>query len=515
MSSSEPPADTLAEGTTLGRYQIRRLIGQGGMGCVYEAVHRDLKKRVAIKTLLPALAANAEVKERFFREGEAASRIRHPHVVDVTDVGAEGAVIYLVMEFLQGEDLSALIRREGPLSVERTADIMLPVMAAIVTAHDQGVVHRDLKPENIFLSAEYGSIQPKVLDFGISKVLDDARHALTGTAVTLGTAYYLPPEQLRGSRQADARGDQYALGAILYECLTGRRAFNGDSLYAVLKAVGDGAFTPLEQLRPDLPPTLLGAVARAMRSDPAARFASVRQLGEVLLVLASPSMRLLWQAFFTGVAAVSTQTLPAPPLATGASPAGWKASSAEEDIDAMLGRSRVRSRLPLLAALAVVAVIAIVVAAMRHEAKTDDARTATAPASPPATAAEEKSIPAAATAAVPAPPPKTPPAPAPAPVAPPAPMPPPTAAAPPAPEDLPPVAPADTPPPAPTAAPVATTPATPSPSPTTASPSRTRRVVRNEPAKPSPPPVETRPAPRPGRSRPNGAALPNNAPIVE
>jgi serine/threonine-protein kinase len=127
---------------------------------------------------------------------------------------------------------------------------MLPVLGAIATAHDQGVVHRDLKPENIFLaSSDFGGVTPKVLDFGISKVLDAAQHALTGTAVTLGTAYYLPPEQLRGSRQADARGDQYALGAILYECLTARRAFDADSLYAVLKAVSEGTYPPAHELR--------------------------------------------------------------------------------------------------------------------------------------------------------------------------------------------------------------------------------------------------------------------------
>src|SRR4029077_11078898 len=142
--------DTLRPGTMLGRYEIRRLVGQGGMGCVYEAQHRDLKKRVAIKTLLPSLSSNADAKERFLREGEAASRIRHPHVVDVTDVGSQGSVIYLVMEYLEGEDLARLLARQGCLTPAQAADIMLPVAAAIATAHEQGVIHRDLKPENIF-----------------------------------------------------------------------------------------------------------------------------------------------------------------------------------------------------------------------------------------------------------------------------------------------------------------------------------------------------------------------------
>ncbi|HEY2901204.1 MAG TPA: serine/threonine-protein kinase, partial [Polyangia bacterium] len=248
--------DALPPGTTLGRYEIRRLIGRGGMGSVYEALHRDLKKRVAIKTLLPTLAANPDAKTRFLREGEAASRIRHPHVVDVTDVSSDGPVIYLVMEYLEGEDLGKLISRRGPLGVSETADIMLPVAAAIVTAHEQGVIHRDLKPENIFLAqGSMGGIVPKVLDFGISKVSssgDLRTMALTGTGATFGTTFYLPPEQLRGAKQADARSDQYALGTILYECLTGQRAFEGENLYAVLKDIAESRYRPAATLRPDL-----------------------------------------------------------------------------------------------------------------------------------------------------------------------------------------------------------------------------------------------------------------------
>ena len=298
--SLDDSLNDLPPGKFLGRYQITRLIGRGGMGCVYEAVHRDLGKRVAIKTLLPSLAASEEARGRFLREGQAASRIRHPHVVDVTDVVAEGPVSYLVMEYLEGEDLSSLIERQGALPLAEAADVLLPVIAAIAAAHELGVIHRDLKPENIFLArTSFGGPCPKVVDFGISKVLGDPTAiALTATSAVFGTMYYLPPEQLGGSREADARGDQYALGTILYECVTGHRAFEGTSIYGVLKSVAEGVYPPARSWRPDLPPRLETAIDRAMRLNPAARFASVRMLGAELLPHASPAVRAVWTPVF-------------------------------------------------------------------------------------------------------------------------------------------------------------------------------------------------------------------------
>ncbi|HVR60903.1 MAG TPA: serine/threonine-protein kinase [Polyangia bacterium] len=409
MSSLEPPGETLPPGTTLGRYELRRLIGRGGMGAVYEAIHRDLKKRVAVKTLLPALAANPEAKARFLREGEAASRIRHPNVVDVTDMGEEGSVIYLVMELLQGEDLAAAIQRQGPLPIAQTADVLLPVLAAIASAHERGVVHRDLKPENIFLArSEYGALVPKVLDFGISKVVDAAqRAALTGTAVTLGTAFYLPPEQLRGSRQADARGDQYALGAILYECVTGRRAFDGDSLYAVLKAVGDGIYTPPRVLRADLPAALEATIARALDARPGARFPSVWDLGAALLPFASPPVELMWRGFFAAAppgenatgAAAAPAVAAAPAAAAAAAPVVAAAVAAPaasvgagtpspDEVAAALGKPAWRN--PALAGLVAALLAVLLVVALRRprEGKSQQATAAqTLPAATVATVA--------------------------------------------------------------------------------------------------------------------------------
>jgi len=301
MSSGDGQGgDGLQAGTMLGRYEIRRQLGRGGMGAVYEAIHTDLRKRVAVKVLSPALAANEEARQRFLREGEAASRIRHPHVVDVTDVGSVGAVSYLVMEFLEGEDLSNRLAR-GPLSTQEVADVLLPVCAGVSAAHDEGVVHRDLKPENIFLARPRhgGGVQAKVLDFGVSKVSGGkASMALTGTAATFGTPFYMPPEQLRGARQADHRSDQYALGVVLYECLVGRRPFEAENIYAMLRAIGDGDYPLPRTLRPDLPEDIELIITRAMRLDPEQRFPSVRHFAAALLPFASEMSRVLWSDAF-------------------------------------------------------------------------------------------------------------------------------------------------------------------------------------------------------------------------
>ena len=168
--------------------------------------------------------------------------------------------------------------------------MLLPVIAAIAAAHELGVIHRDLKPENIFLArTSFGGPCPKVVDFGISKVLGDPTAiALTATSAVFGTMFYLPPEQLGGSREADARGDQYALGTILYECVTGHRAFEGTSIYGVLKSVAEGVYPPARSWRPDLPPRLETAIDRAMRLNPAARFASVRDARRRALAAREP-----------------------------------------------------------------------------------------------------------------------------------------------------------------------------------------------------------------------------------
>jgi serine/threonine-protein kinase len=296
--------DTLPPGTQLGRYQITRLMGRGGMGAVYEGTHRDLKKRVAIKTLHPAVAAMPGARARFLREGEAASRISHPNVVDVTDVGTENGIAYLVMEFLEGEDLSALLARAGALPFAESVDLMLPVLAAIAVAHDEGVIHRDLKPENIFLArTRHGRPEPKVLDFGISKISSSGGGntlALTGTGASMGTPYYIAPEQVRSAAGVDARSDQYALGAILYECVTGHRAHRGETIYEVIRSVGEGSFAPPRVYRPDIPPQLESAILRAMGLEPAKRFSSVRAFGRAVLPLASPAARTQWAPALAG-----------------------------------------------------------------------------------------------------------------------------------------------------------------------------------------------------------------------
>ena len=174
--------DSLKAGT-LGQYRVRGRIGSGGMGDVYDAIHTTLDKRVAIKTLRRRFLEDEVVVTRFLREGQLASRMRHPHIVDVTDVGVIDGLPCLVMEHLEGETLSQMIRRDGPMKPSTLVDILLPIIAAVDFAHDHGVLHRDLKPSNIFLSRSWnGEVQAKVLDFGISKLVHESTEAALTTA---------------------------------------------------------------------------------------------------------------------------------------------------------------------------------------------------------------------------------------------------------------------------------------------------------------------------------------------
>jgi serine/threonine protein kinase len=292
----------LSPGDLLGKYRIVGRLGSGGMGAVYEAVHVDIGKSVALKTLNPSLAADERSRARFLREAAASSRLEHPAVVNVTDFGSEGEITFIVMELLRGEDLAAaLARYPGGLEVELVADVMLAVCAGVEAAHGANIVHRDLKPQNIFLShSSVGDLAPKVLDFGIAKIYGDGPvPTLTNSGAVLGTTHYLSPEQLAG-RDVDARSDQFALGVILYEALTGRRPHEGETVYLVMRAIGDGRFHRPRDVRPDLPPGLEAVILRAMSHDPAARFESVHALGRALLPFASTKRRVLWSDYYLG-----------------------------------------------------------------------------------------------------------------------------------------------------------------------------------------------------------------------
>ncbi len=291
--------DPLPPGTLFGAYRVEQRLGAGGVGAVYRATHTGLQKPVVLKVLHPQYAQVPVLRARFAREGRAAAAIRHPHIVDVTDVGEQQGTPYLIMELLEGESLSALIERSGVLSPDLALDLMLPVIAAVDAAHEAGVVHRDLKPDNRFITrGAAGEPFPKVLDFGISRVVAGDGEHRTATATMLGTPAYMAPEQIESTRDADARSDQYALGVILYECLTGTDAFEGDNVYAILKRVGDGNFKPPRALRPELDPALEAIVIRAMSKSPAERFPSLRMMAASLLPFASDRTRLSWSASF-------------------------------------------------------------------------------------------------------------------------------------------------------------------------------------------------------------------------
>ena len=298
---AERDADVLAAGTLLGAYRIVRCIGSGGMGVVYEAEHCALQKRVALK--VPFLFGSTEEgRARFVLEGKMAARIRHPNVVDITDVGEADNVAYLVMEYLEGQPLSELIDSDGPLEPRVVADIFVPVAAALQEAHRMGIVHCDLKPENIFVTRSvHGNLQPKVLDFGISKALYEIGSPhLAPTNAILGTPQYLSPEQLQSALWATGRSDQYMLGVVMYEAATGTQPFAGhSSIPSLINAIRSGVRKRAKEAYPELDLRLAAIIERAMCISPNGRFLSMTSLGAQLLPLASSDTVNMWARHFS------------------------------------------------------------------------------------------------------------------------------------------------------------------------------------------------------------------------
>jgi serine/threonine-protein kinase len=309
----EKTTDELLPETTLGQYEIRRWIGAGGMGDVYEAVHKTLNRVVAIKTLQRRFLDDSNTVARFLREGQLASRIRHPNVVDVTDVGMIGGMPCLVMELLEGEALSAAIKRGGALPVQTLVDLVLPIVAAVEAAHEVGLLHRDIKPANIFLARSHGEVVPKIVDFGISKMLQEqaSQASLTADSAFVGTPHYASPEIMQGDRSIDGRSDQYSMGVVLYECATGAKPFaaKGDNFVSLALAACAGEFPPPRAIRPDVPPEFEAVILRAMALRRKERFTSMRALGEALLPFASERVRFIWSPTFAKPSARDAKAL--------------------------------------------------------------------------------------------------------------------------------------------------------------------------------------------------------------
>ena len=352
----------LAEGEILaGKYRVDRVLGQGGMGVVLLATHLQLDQRVAVKLLLEG--ASADVTARFLREARAAVKLKSEHVARVIDVGElPSGAPFMVMEFLDGQDLSQLVRGYGPRAIPEAVDYLLHACEAIAEAHANGIIHRDLKPANLFLTrAADGTSTVKVLDFGISKMVEtggeaDGGMALTKTSTVLGSPLYMSPEQMKSARQADARSDIWSLGAILYELLVGVVPFNTQTFTELVLMVNMSSPPPMTVLRPDVPPPLEAAILRCLEKNPDKRFQNVADLawaiapfgGEHAQASAARAARTLQAA---GVATAGPQTT-RPGAVMGETNAALAGSSATAPGSASGGRGKI------LAGGAIVAVAA-------------------------------------------------------------------------------------------------------------------------------------------------------------
>ncbi len=331
----------VAEGDILaGKYEVIRVIGAGGMGVVVEARHLQLDQRVALKFLLVDEHPSEDAVGRFLREGRAAAQIKGEHVARVSDVGTlEDGAPFIVMEYLEGEDLSEVLAKRGVLGVREAADYVLQACEAIAEAHALGIIHRDLKPANLFLTRRAdGSPLVKVLDFGISKIDNDPRNiSLTASTGAVGSPQYMSPEQMRSAKHVDRRTDIWSLGAILFELLTGKPPFEADSLIALCTLVATREAPLLRALREEVPEDLERMVSRCLQKDPDKRYQSLAEMAVDLAPFGSRASQtsarrivtILSEAGLAGSAPLLSESdgdahLPLPPNSSVDSSAQWQ-----------------------------------------------------------------------------------------------------------------------------------------------------------------------------------------------
>ncbi len=296
------------------KYRLTRMIGEGGMGSVYEAEHTLIERKVAVKVMHPEFSSSKEIMDRFFREAQASSAIGHPNIIEVEDVGVEeDGTAFIVMELLNGVTLAELMEKER-LSPSRAVAIILQVLSALVVAHKKGIIHRDLKPDNVFLAVDSrGRQEVKLLDFGIAKIQDDVGdQGLTKTGTVLGTPNYMSPEQARG-KEVDARIDIWAAGVMLYEMLSGELPFFGESYNEVLSEILLEEAPPLAALAKGLPEGLVAVVEKAMEKDRDNRYPNVPAMIQELMPFKNGGDEAMTDS---AAAALKSSMLPPPAVLT-------------------------------------------------------------------------------------------------------------------------------------------------------------------------------------------------------
>ena len=263
-------ADTTADphlGRVVAGYRIEERIGRGGMGLVYRAEHINLRRRAAIKIIAPELAEASGFRERFNREARIAAALQHPNIVTVYDAGEEDGLLYLAMQYIEGSDLSTVLRTQGRLRPYRALDVCRQIAAALDAAHSQGLIHRDVKPANVLIEGRTAFLT----DFGLTKRIEGTQTQLTKAGDVVGTIHYVAPEQIEGGR-VDERTDIYSLGCLVYHCLSGELPFARDTDIAVIYAHLSEEPPRLTSVRPELPGGMDAVIAKALEKAPERRF---------------------------------------------------------------------------------------------------------------------------------------------------------------------------------------------------------------------------------------------------